>query len=231
MEESNKLILKQYSSELVEQKVFRKLDNKSKIIKRKKAILFSLNARIAYAFSFLLIFLIGFFWFGEDNSDLKNEKNTFVDRVKGVVNENNHNSRLMIYRKNNDDVDLLTKGSLLKASDLIQLAYFSSKDSFGVIFSVDSNGIISLHYPINEKNSPKLIINKKTFLSRAFELDDTPGFERFYFISSNQKINVPILIKNVKNILKIKNVSVESKLKLEDDLNQYSIIFNKGVKK
>ncbi len=231
MEESNKLILKQYSSELVEQKVFRKLDNKSKIIKRKKAILFSLNARIAYAFSFLLIFLIGFFWFGEDNSDLKNEKNTFVDRVKGVVNENNHNSRLMIYRKNNDDVDLLTKGSLLKASDLIQLAYFSRKDSYGVIFSVDSKGLISLHYPISEKNSSKLIIRKKTFLSRAFELDDTPGFEKFYFISSNREINVSILIKNVKNILKIKNLSDESKLKLEEDLNQYSMIFNKGVKK
>ncbi|MDR0909693.1 MAG: hypothetical protein LBM77_07995 [Spirochaetaceae bacterium] len=91
--------------------------------------------------------------------------------------------------------------SSLHAGDTVQLAYAApgGKDCYGVIFSLDGNGVETLHFPATEDSSTKLETGRQVFLSESYTLDDAPEFEDFYFITSD----APIDIKNISNCRKL----------------------------
>jgi hypothetical protein len=61
-----------------------------------------------------------------------------------------------------------------------------------LIASIDGAGVVTLHYPANA-DAPALataLAQKPTSLPQAYVLDDAPQFERFFFITSEDPIEV-----------------------------------------
>ncbi|HUS28929.1 MAG TPA: hypothetical protein VMZ53_10470 [Kofleriaceae bacterium] len=108
-----------------------------------------------------------------------------VTRVKGAT-------RVAAFRQAGDKVEQLDEDSLVKAGDLIQLRYSAGGARFGIIASVDGAGVVTLHHPAREDAPAEAtaLSTKTTALPNAYELDDAPDFERFFFITAEQPIDV-----------------------------------------
>ena len=95
-------------------------------------------------------------------------------------------AKLAIYRKGSDGPDRLAPGTKVRAGDVLQLAYVSSGRAFGVVASVDARGTITWHLPEGEGTASPLAPRGETHLPHAYRLDDSPGFERFVLVTSDQ---------------------------------------------
>ena len=180
--------------------------------------------------SALVIFFIGLQIYKSNLSSSKNIKFEGGTRVKGPQNQhaNMQTTHLIIHRKNNSNIELLENGVKAKAGDLLQLAYVVAKESYGVIFSIDGNGNVTLHFPDKKKESTALKQRKKVFLASAYELDDAQEFERFFFITSNSEIDVEQIIKSAETLAKNPGSIKNENIWLKDTLNQYTILIKKG---
>lgn len=91
---------------------------------------------------------------------------------------------LYAYRKTGNAVDRLEKGAKVNENDVIQISYFAGSDRFGVILSVDGNGIITRHYPDGGPDAGILKASGEIPLDFSYKLDNAPSFERFILISA-----------------------------------------------
>jgi hypothetical protein len=148
--------------------------------------------------------------------------------VKGTQNIDLFKTQLLIYRKNKDKVELLSDGARAREGDLLQLAYVAASHPYGLIFSIDGRGVVTLHYPMEKNSSVDLLQNKKTVLPHAIELDDAPGFERFFLITSESQIDVDTVLNKAKNLANDPTKVIRAELDLPSDINQYSILVLKG---
>jgi hypothetical protein len=155
-----------------------------------------------------------------------------ITLIKGIPTVDLSVTQLLVYRKINGKVEILADGDKANAGDLLQLAYVATKDTeetHGMIFSVDGRGVITLHYPVNKDESTQLELNKQLSLPNAIELDDAPGFERFFFLTSSSPIDVKAILKGLKEKTKIPDQVKHTKLDLPESLKQYSILILKGA--
>ncbi|MEO1273493.1 MAG: hypothetical protein AAFX99_35865, partial [Myxococcota bacterium] len=95
--------------------------------------------------------------------------------------------RLRIYRKSHGAEEPLSDGHTVYAGDLLQVAYVPAALERGVIISVDGNGQVTRHFPEDESGGDNLLVGRQdgsglVALSHAYELDDAPTFERFFFV-------------------------------------------------
>ena len=148
-------------------------------------------------------------------------------RIKGSENIDRSKPHLLIYRKNDKNVDLLKDGDLAKAGDLLQIAYGSAGENYGVILSYDGSGTVTLHYPENETDSALLGDQKLVLLSLAYELDEAPDYERFIFVTSKSKIDVQSVINKAKVLAQKSSGAAHKKLQLSNSYNQYSFLLKK----
>jgi hypothetical protein len=98
-------------------------------------------------------------------------------------------ARLLAFRQTGDHAEPLGNDSRAKPGDVIQLRYNAGGHRHGVIASVDGAGEVTLHYPVDERGSTSLAA-KPTALPDAYELDDAPSFERFFFITADAPLDV-----------------------------------------
>lgn len=105
-----------------------------------------------------------------------------VTRAKGAA-------RVMAFRLAGDHVEKLDADALAKPGDIIQLRYSAGGQHFGMIASIDGAGAVTLHFPADEGASTELAA-KTVALPNAYELDAAPDFERFFFITSDEAIDV-----------------------------------------
>lgn len=94
--------------------------------------------------------------------------------------------RLFVHRKGDDEA--LAAGQPVTAGDLLQLSYKASNGRYGVIVSVDGGGLAVLHWPVEETGDTQLA-RGVVRLDHAYELDDAPGFERFFFVTADVPID------------------------------------------
>ena len=92
---------------------------------------------------------------------------------------------LLAYRKTASGAARLEGTRRARAGDVLQLSYVSAGRRFGVILSVDARGIVTLHLPESPGPALALVPRGENFLPHAFALDDTPGFERFVFVTAD----------------------------------------------
>lgn len=110
-------------------------------------------------------------------------------RAKGLLPE------LHMYRKRGDDAERLSMSSTLRAHDVVQLGYVAAGFQHGVLLSIDGAGNVTLHFPSEPSASTKLEPGQgEHMLESAYELDDAPAFERFFFVASPQPLSVPALL-------------------------------------
>jgi len=113
-----------------------------------------------------------------------------ADRIKG-----DSHPALTIYRDKPSGPERLADGDLARAGDLLRVGYTPAGRAYGVILSIDGRGVLTMHLPPNEAKAVSLVQGATpTLLDRAYELDDAPKIERFYFITGAKPFDVtPIL--------------------------------------
>ncbi len=98
--------------------------------------------------------------------------------------------RLKIYRKLSEGTEALKQGQQAQRDDLLQVRYIAAGRHHGVIISLDGNGAVTLHHPSESTGSTELKSGGETALPHAYKLDGAPKFERFFFVTSPNQLNV-----------------------------------------
>jgi hypothetical protein len=103
-------------------------------------------------------------------------------------------TRISIFLKTADGAMELADGSVGHPRDVLQIAYTAGDARYGVIFSIDGRGVVTFHLPPRYGGqklvSPELDQQGQTVLPYAYELDDAPGFERFFLVYSGASFDV-----------------------------------------
>jgi hypothetical protein len=151
-----------------------------------------------------------------------------ISLVKGIPAVDLSRTQLLVYRKIQDGVEILSDGERARTGDLLQLAYVTTEDSYGMILSIDGRGVVTLHLPESKGASTKLEGGKQCLLPSAFELDDAPEFERFFFLTSNSPIDVDGVLKEAQDLAINPEKVQQNNLDLPVSFNQYSVLILKG---
>ena len=151
-----------------------------------------------------------------------------ITLAKGIPAVDLSKTQLLVYRKIQDKVEIMTDGKRASTGDLLQLAYVTAEETHGVILSIDGRGLVSLHFPGETGGSTVLELNKQFLLKNAIELDDAPGFERFFFLTSGSPIDVDAVLKKVRDQAEDAEFVKIRELDLPESLQQYSILILKG---
>ena len=99
-------------------------------------------------------------------------------RIKGAVDPH-----LVIDRRTVEGHERLSEGEVVSEGDVLQVSYVPAGYELGVIVSIDGAGVVTLHHPSAPEDAPMLDEGKEIPLRHAYELDDAPSFERFWFVT------------------------------------------------
>jgi hypothetical protein len=138
-----------------------------------------------------------------------------VVRSKGLA------PQLLLYRNGGGTgVERLDPGAVARRHDVVQLAYRSAGRRHGVIVSVDGAGLITRHLPAVGSQAAPLEGGAAVALPEAYELDDAPGFERFYLVTADQPFAVATVVEAVRR-------GAGAQLDLPDSMDQFSFVLAK----
>ncbi len=117
------------------------------------------------------------------------------ERVKGL------DPTVSVFRNLADAeaVELLD-GDEASLGDVLQIVYSAAGAKFGVIFSVDGRGVVTLHHPANIFVGSDLEQGANVALPYSYVLDDSPSFERFIFIVSDSELSVGAIIERAEEL-------------------------------
>ena len=222
IKKSNLEILTRYTPEKMAAQIQEKYrQEKSKVVaKRQSGWVFSLSG-LAAAAIFLFIFLLPAVQ--TYLQDIWNPGSGDYIGIKG-------NARISIYRKNQDGVELLFNNSIVYEHDLIRLSYFAANFKYGIIFSIDGRGTVTLHYPSETRASTKIENEQEVYLDQAYELDDAPLFERFFFVTSENELSARLILNVAQQLANSPQVALSGDLPLPQNIFQSSIILRKEQK-
>ena len=113
-----------------------------------------------------------------------NESDAGGDRIKGLQ------PTLTVYRRTARGSETLADGAAARAGDLLRVGYVSAGRGYGVILSIDGRGIVTLHLPPDGTHAATLTHGGTILLDAAYELDDAPAWERFYFVTGDRPFEV-----------------------------------------
>jgi hypothetical protein len=224
LKRSNEEILNTYPAGKTVENIKLRLKNESNVIrfdnqerKRKNfsKFLYTLSAAavLMAALAFTYIF----------NNQFVPGNTAETTRIKG-------STELRIYKKLNDDTVKLTDNSTVHENDRLQLRYIAVEKEYGMIFSIDGNGYITIHYPENilANNSAKLDNSgKEVYIANSYLLDDAPEFERFFFITSDTEFTEELVRESAEKLFSEPDKGINDKLDLPDDFEQHSILLKK----
>ncbi|MDJ0766261.1 MAG: ActD-like protein [Myxococcota bacterium] len=131
---------------------------------------------------------------------------------------------LFVYRKGQRKEQQLSNGARVRTGDVLQLKYAARGASNGVIFSVDGWGAVTLHFPTAPDKPTALNETGTHALAFSYELDDAPAFERFFFVTSTDSINVERVLASGRRL----GASASGVLELPDNLSQSDFLLKKS---
>lgn len=214
IELSNKEIIEQYPPAFIKEGIIRKLNSKTEKQAKKQDFRFYILRAVPIAAALVILTL--------NLSQLyKTQTPNEIIRSKGLTPE------LSIYIDKNNSPAELFNNDFVSESDLIQLTYNAAGNKYGVIFSIDGRGVITLHYPENDNTTPFIDPNGSHALPFSYELDDAPKFERFFFISSKQEFNISTILKSAEIIGNSGSPETIDTLDLTKEFDQQTIILKK----
>jgi hypothetical protein len=111
-------------------------------------------------------------------------------RVKGLE------PHLNAFVKTAQGVKDLAPGSTVGRGDVIQLSYSAAEARYGVILWVDGRGSITWLLPLGFSGSsgaaPMLDRSGPVILPTAYELDNAPGYERFFLVYAEKPFDMAV---------------------------------------
>lgn len=106
------------------------------------------------------------------------------DRLKGAT------PQLLALAIRGGETQRLPDGAAVAPGETIQLAYQSAGLPYGVIVSVDARAAVTLHWPEERRRPAELQAHGPVALPHAFQLDESPGFERFFLVAAAEPVDV-----------------------------------------
>lgn len=118
-------------------------------------------------------------------------------RIKGL------DARMEIWKKTGDSAVQMQNLDEAREGDEIQLRYSVPEKCFGLLFSMDGNGTITMHMA-DGSQAIALEPGKMTTLPFAYKLDNAPKFEKFFLLTSRAAFELDA--NNIDALLKDKDV-------------------------
>ena len=119
-------------------------------------------------------------------------------RIKGL------DARMEVWKKIGDSAVQMSNLDEAREGDEIQLRYSVPEKCFGLLFSMDGNGTLTMHMAEGNK-AIALEPGKMTTLPFAYQLDNAPKFEKFFFLTSRD--NFELDVADVDAILKRSDIN------------------------
>jgi len=110
------------------------------------------------------------------------------DRIKGL------RPALTLYRRTPSGSETLADGAVARRGDVVRVGYRAAGRAYGVIFSVDGRQTVTMHLPPQGDRASPLVHEPTVLLDRAYELDDAPLWERFYFVAGDRPFDVAPIV-------------------------------------
>lgn len=115
-------------------------------------------------------------------------------RIKGL------DARMEVWKKTGDSAVQMSNLGEAREGDEIQLRYAVPEKCFGMLFSMDGNGTLTMHMA-DGSSAVALEPGKMTTLPFAYKLDNAPKFEKFFLLTSRAAFeldanNIDALLKN-----------------------------------
>jgi hypothetical protein len=101
-----------------------------------------------------------------------------------VVRSKGAEQGIRLFHNTGNTVQALDDGATIAAYNTLQIALHPGEHAFGLAFSIDGRASLTLHYPPRFTESPTLAPGRITLLPYAYQLDDAPYYEHFYFVTS-----------------------------------------------
>lgn len=118
-------------------------------------------------------------------------------RIKGLE------ARIEVWKKTADSAVQMSNLDEAREGDEIQLRYLVPEKCFGMLFSMDGNGTVTMHMADDNK-AIALEPGKMTTLPFAYKLDNAPKFEKFFLLTSRAAFELDA--NNIDALLKSKDV-------------------------
>lgn len=150
-----------------------------------------------------------------------------VDGVDGVRSKGLA-PRLQVFLADDGGSRALVAGEEARAGDLLQLGYVAAGYAFGAIISLDGRGEVTLHLPESGEQAARLESRGLVKLPTAYELDDAPGFERFFFVTSSSSFPLAVVTEAARSLGR-SNSARRSPLSLPEGLSQMSVVVEKDA--
>lgn len=132
-------------------------------------IAFPMGGRRAFAFALMLLLAAPLILWNIP-SGIRGE------RLKGKQAE------LRLYRNTDAGAERVASGSQAAAGDVFQVEFHPGTYAYGAVVSLDGNGSVTLHWPVDSDGSTALSALSGNRLPSSFQLDDSPRFERFHLL-------------------------------------------------
>lgn len=104
-------------------------------------------------------------------------------RIKGM------DARMEVWKKTADSAVQMSNLDEAREGDEIQLRYSVPEKSFGLLFSMDGNGALTMHMG-SENQAIELAPGEMTTLPFAYKLDNAPKFEKFFLLTSRNMFSI-----------------------------------------
>ena len=144
-----------------------------------------------------------------------------ADRIKG--------QSLALFRKTAGGSEVLGDGDRVRAGDQIRIGYRAAGRSYGVILSIDGRGGVTRHFPQQGGRAALLAHDGLVLLDHAYELDDAPGWERFYLVTGSVAFDVGPVLEAARALAAGLGARLPGVLTLSSSLDQSSLVLMKEV--
>ena len=105
---------------------------------------------------------------------------------------------LGLYRKTTAGVERLGPKARLRPGDIVQVRYIAAGKRYGVVASCDARGAVTLHLPETPGRAVALAKDGERALAHSYELDNSPGFERFVFVTADAPFATDLVVRNLR---------------------------------
>ncbi len=144
-------------------------------------------------------------------------------RIKGLE------PALLLFRKTAEGSEPLLDGAVARPGDLIRIGYRPAGCEWGLILSVDGRGVISQHLPREGGRAARLSAESQVLLDFAYELDDAPLWERFYFIAASEPFDAAPILDAARRVSATEGAGPAPVLPLRMKVKQASVLLIKKV--
>jgi hypothetical protein len=144
-------------------------------------------------------------------------------RIKGAA-------RVIAFRQTGTGAEQLAADTVVRAGDILQLRYNAGGQRYGLIASIDGAGTVTLHFPVDDTSPPEAtaLAPGTVALPAAYQLDDAPGYERFFFVTAGSPIDVAGSLDSLRGFAHRADAA-DAELELPAGMQQASLRLRKGT--